>query len=158
MVGAGPSGVYAAEALTREPDLDVSVAVLDRLPVPFGLVRYGVAPDHPSIRSIRTTLERTLDAPGVTFYGDVQVGRDLTVEELRASVDAVVYAYGAGSDRRLGIPGEDLPGSHAATKASAALISRFTQSGRPLRKTATTGMPSALSRLSSARSVSLPGL
>ena len=114
MVGAGPSGVYAAEALTREPDLEVSVAMLDRLPVPFGLVRYGVAPDHPSIRSIRTTLERTLDAPRVTFYGDVQVGRDLTVEELRASVDAVVYAYGAGSDRRLGIPGEDLPGSVAA--------------------------------------------
>ena len=114
MVGAGPSGVYAAEALTREPDLDVRVAVVDRLPVPFGLVRYGVAPDHPSIRSIRTTLERTLDAPGVTFYGDVQVGRDLTVDELRASVDAVVYAYGAGSDRRLGIPGEDLPGSVAA--------------------------------------------
>ena len=114
MVGAGPSGVYAAEALTRQPDVDVTVAVLDRLPVPFGLVRYGVAPDHPSIRSIRSTLERTLDTPGVTFYGDVQIGRDLTVDELRASVDAVVYAYGAGSDRRLGIPGEDLPGSVAA--------------------------------------------
>ncbi|SDU83053.1 ferredoxin--NADP+ reductase [Microlunatus sagamiharensis] len=117
VVGAGPSGVYAAEALTRRSrseDLDVRVAVLDRLPVPFGLVRYGVAPDHPSIRSIRGTLERTLDAAGVTFYGDVQVGRDLSVEELRASVDAVVYAYGAGSDRRLGIPGEDLPGSVAA--------------------------------------------
>ena len=92
----------------------MSVAVLDRLPVPFGLVRYGVAPDHPSIRSIRSTLERILDAPGVTFYGDVAVGRDLTVTELRASVDAVVYAYGAASDRRLGIPGEDLPGSVAA--------------------------------------------
>ncbi|MGI3786624.1 MAG: FAD-dependent oxidoreductase, partial [Janthinobacterium lividum] len=117
MVGAGPSGVYAAEALTRQAPLigvDVSVAVLDRLPVPFGLVRYGVAPDHPSIRSIRSTLERTLDAPGVTFYGDVHIGRDLTVDELRASVDAVVYAYGAGSDRRLGIAGEDLPGSVAA--------------------------------------------
>ena len=114
MVGAGPSGVYAAEALSRQADLDVSVAVLDRLPVPFGLVRYGVAPDHPSIRSIRSTLERTLDAPGVTFYGDVHIGRDLTVEELRASVDAVIYAYGAGSDRRLGLVGEDLPGSVAA--------------------------------------------
>ena len=117
VVGAGPSGVYAAEALTRRPGrehLDVRVAVLDRLPVPFGLVRYGVAPDHPSIRSIRSTLERTLDAPGVTFYGDVQVGRDLSVAELRASVDAVVYAYGAGSDRRLGIEGEELPGSVSA--------------------------------------------
>ena len=117
MVGAGPSGVYAAEALTRQgpsAGLEVGVAVLDRLPVPFGLVRYGVAPDHPSIRSIRSTLERTLDAPGVAFYGDVQIGRDLTVDELRSSVDAVVYAYSAGSDRRLGIPGEDLPGSVAA--------------------------------------------
>jgi ferredoxin--NADP+ reductase len=114
VVGAGPSGVYAAEALSRQADLDVSVAVLDRLPVPFGLVRYGVAPDHPSIRSIRSTLERTLDAPGVTFYGDVHIGRDLTVDELRASVDAVIYAYGAGSDRRLGLVGEDLPGSVAA--------------------------------------------
>ncbi|GAA3569445.1 FAD-dependent oxidoreductase [Microlunatus spumicola] len=117
MVGAGPSGVYVAEALTREAarsGLDVTVAVLDRLPVPFGLVRYGVAPDHPSIRSIRSTLEQTLDAPGVTFYGDVHIGRDLTVDELRASVDAVVYAYGAASDRRLGIEGEDLPGSVAA--------------------------------------------
>ena len=117
VVGAGPSGVYAAEALVRQQrlaDLDVRVAVLDRLPVPFGLVRYGVAPDHPSIRSIRSTLERTLDATGVTFYGDVQVGRDLAVAELRSCVDAVVYAYGAGSDRRLGIDGEDLPGSVAA--------------------------------------------
>jgi ferredoxin--NADP+ reductase len=117
VIGAGPSGVYTAEALTRQCSalsLDLAVAVLDRLPVPFGLVRYGVAPDHPSIRSIRSTLERTLDAPGVTFYGDVQVGRDLSVAELRASVDAVVYAYGAASDRRLGIPGEDLVGSLAA--------------------------------------------
>ncbi len=117
VVGAGPSGIYAAEALTRRPGrehLDVRVAVLDRLPVPFGLVRYGVAPDHPSIRSIRSTLERTLDGADVTFYGDVQVGRDVTVDELRASVDAVVYAYGAASDRRLGIVGEELQGSIAA--------------------------------------------
>ena len=114
VVGAGPSGIYAAEALSRSADRDVRVAVLDRLPVPFGLVRYGVAPDHPSIRSIRNTLERTLDATGVRFYGDVQIGRDLTVDELRGCVDAVVYAYGAGTDRRLGIPGEDLPGSIAA--------------------------------------------
>jgi len=113
VIGAGPSGIYAAEALTRGGRA-VEVAVIDRLPVPFGLVRYGVAPDHHAIRSIRTTLERTLGQPGVAFYGDVTIGRDLAIDELRSCVDAVVYAYGAGADRRLGIPGEDLPGSLAA--------------------------------------------
>lgn len=114
VIGAGPSGIYAVDALRRQTTRDVRVVVLDRLPVPFGLVRYGVAPDHPSIRSIRHTLERVLDAPGVHFYGDVQVGRDLSVTQLRRCVDAVVYAYGAGTGRRLGIPGEDLLGSIAA--------------------------------------------
>ena len=114
VIGAGPSGIYAAEALTVQSLLAVEVAVIDRLPVPFGLVRYGVAPDHEAIRSIRHTLERTLGEPGVAFSGDVTIGRDLTVEELRASVDAVIYAYGAGSDKRLGIEGEDLVGSLAA--------------------------------------------
>ena len=114
VIGAGPSGIYAAEALTLQSSRPVEIAVIDRLPVPFGLVRYGVAPDHHSIRSIRHTLERTLDRPGVVFYGDVTIGRDLSIEELRRSVDAVVYAYGAGADRRLDIPGEDLPGSLAA--------------------------------------------
>ena len=116
VIGAGPSGIYAAEALVQQHDVPVEVAVLDRLPVPFGLVRYGVAPDHHSIRSIRTTLERTLEKTGVRFYGDVTIGRDLTVDELRRSVDAVIYAYGAGSDRHLEIPGEQLPGSIAASE------------------------------------------
>ena len=92
----------------------MEIAVIDRLPVPFGLVRYGVAPDHESIRSIRNTLERTLERPEVRFYGDVTIGADLQIEELRQVVDAVIYAYGAGSDRRLGIVGEDLRGSIAA--------------------------------------------
>lgn len=114
IIGAGPSGIYAAEALSHQVDVPMSVVVLDRLPVPFGLVRYGVAPDHHSIRSIRNTLERTLDNTGVRFYGDVSIGRDLEIDELRSVVDAVIYAYGAGSDRRLGIEGEDLIGSIAA--------------------------------------------
>ncbi len=83
IIGAGPSGIYAAEALTQQTEVDVQVVVIDRLPVPFGLVRYGVAPDHPSIRSIRNTLERTLEKSGVRFFGDVTIGTDLTVEELR---------------------------------------------------------------------------
>jgi ferredoxin--NADP+ reductase len=114
IIGAGPSGIYAAEALSHQTDVDVEVAVIDRLPVPFGLVRYGVAPDHHSIRSIRNTLERTLERSGVRFYGDVTIGRDISIAELREAVDAVIYAYGAGSDKRLGIPGEELPGSIAA--------------------------------------------
>ena len=116
IVGAGPSGIYAAEALSQQQDVPVQVAVIDRLPVPFGLVRYGVAPDHHSIRSIRNTLERTLEKSGVRFYGDVTIGRDLTIPELREAVDAVIYAYGAGSDRRMEIPGEQLPGSVAASQ------------------------------------------
>jgi ferredoxin--NADP+ reductase len=114
IVGAGPSGIYAAEALSQQTEVPVEIAVIDRLPVPFGLVRYGVAPDHESIRSIRNTLQRTLERPGVRFYGDVAIGSDLGVDELRNCVDAVIYAYGAGTDRRLGIPGEHLAGSIAA--------------------------------------------
>jgi len=114
IIGAGPSGIYAAEALSQQTDVPVHVAVLDRLPVPFGLVRYGVAPDHASIRSIRNTLERTLEKADVSFYGDVTIGKDLTIDELRGAVDAVIYAYGAGADKRLGIDGEELRGSIAA--------------------------------------------
>jgi len=116
IVGAGPSGIYAAEALSQQSEVPVRVVVIDRLPVPFGLVRYGVAPDHHSIRSIRNTLERTLEKTGVLFFGNVHIGADLTIAELRRSVDAVIYAYGAGTDRRLGIPGEALPGSIAASE------------------------------------------
>jgi ferredoxin--NADP+ reductase len=114
VIGAGPSGIYAAEALSHQTEVPVRVAVIDRLPVPFGLVRYGVAPDHESIRSIRNTLERTLEKPNVRFFGNVGIGTDLTVEELRSAVDAVVYAYGAASHKTLGIPGEQLPGVLAA--------------------------------------------
>jgi ferredoxin--NADP+ reductase len=116
IVGAGPSGIYAAEALTQQSEIPVDVTVLDRLPVPFGLVRYGVAPDHPSIRSVRNTLERTLEKASVRFYGDVAIGTVLSAAELRASVDAVIYAFGAGSDKRLDIPGEDLYGSVPAAE------------------------------------------
>lgn len=112
IVGSGPSGMYAADALLER---GVEVDVIDRLPVPFGLVRYGVAPDHTSIRSVRDTLDQIWDKPGIRFVGNVQVGRDVTVEELQGAYHAVILTYGASSDRRLGVPGEDLVGSVAAT-------------------------------------------
>jgi ferredoxin--NADP+ reductase len=104
--------MYAADALL---DHGVSVDVIDQLPVPFGLVRYGVAPDHESIRSVRDTLDQIWDRPGIRFLGNVTVGKDVSVEELRAGYHAVVLTYGASADRRLGIDGEDLSGSVAAT-------------------------------------------
>ena len=116
VVGAGPAGIYAADALTRQDDVPVAVDLIDRLPTPFGLVRHGIAPDHPKMRAIRETLHRTLDHPRVRFVGNVDVGVDIPLEELRQHVDAVVYTYGAAIDRHLGIDGEELPGSLAATE------------------------------------------
>lgn len=116
VIGAGPAGIYAAEALTRQDDVPVAVDLVDRLPTPFGLVRHGIAPDHPKMRAIRETLHRTLDHPDVRFVGNVDVGTDLTLDELRRHVDAVIYTYGASLDRHLGIDGEELPGSLAATE------------------------------------------
>jgi len=120
VVGSGPAGLYTAEALVKQAALlpspaVISVDVLDRLPTPYGLVRYGVAPDHKSIKSVANYLRRVLESPGVTFVGGVHFGTDVTREDLLSAYDAVVYATGAMRDRRLGIPGEDLAGSHAAT-------------------------------------------
>ncbi|MGI9135715.1 MAG: FAD-dependent oxidoreductase, partial [Candidatus Nanopelagicales bacterium] len=115
VIGSGPSGMYAADALVGQTDVPVTVDVIDKLPVPFGLVRYGVAPDHHSIRSVRDTLDKILDKPGVRFIGNLEVGTDISVAELHDYFDAVIFTYGASRDRRLGIPGEDLAGSVAAT-------------------------------------------
>jgi len=115
VIGSGPSGIYATDALLAQSEVPVSIDVIDRLPVPFGLVRYGVAPDHVSIRSVRDTLDKVLDKPGVRFLGNVEIGTDLSVVELHEFFDAVIFTYGASRDRRLGIPGEDLDGSVAAT-------------------------------------------
>jgi len=112
VVGAGPSGLYATDALAAAGH---SVDVIDRLPVPFGLVRYGVAPDHHSIRSVRNTLEKVFLEPNVRLLAGVEVGSDVSVQELLDAYDAVVLTYGASRDRALEIPGEDLPGSIAAT-------------------------------------------
>jgi NADPH-dependent glutamate synthase beta subunit-like oxidoreductase len=116
VVGAGPAGIYAADALIRQDDVPVAVDLIDRLPTPFGLVRHGIAPDHPKMRAIRDTLHRSLDHPLLRFVGNVDVGVDISLDDLRRHVDAVIYTYGASVDRRLGIEGEDLPGSLAATE------------------------------------------
>jgi len=118
VVGSGPAGLYTAEALVKQAPalgVEVQVDVLDRLPTPYGLVRYGVAPDHKSIKSIAEYLRKVLESPDVSFVGGVHLGEDVTREDLLGAYDAVVYATGAMRDRRLGIPGEDLPGSYAAT-------------------------------------------
>lgn len=115
VIGSGPAGIYTAEALVKQAQVDVQVDVIERLPTPYGLVRYGVAPDHTSIKSIANYLRRVLELPEVRFLGGVTLGEHLSVEDLLGSYDAVVYATGAMVDRKLGIPGEDLPGSVAAT-------------------------------------------
>jgi ferredoxin--NADP+ reductase len=116
IVGSGPAGFYAAEALLSHPEIEVAVDMIDRLPTPFGLVRAGVAPDHPKIKNVIKRYEKTAGHDAYRFFGHVAVGRDIAAAELAELYDAVVWAYGAGADRRLGIPGEDLPGSHAATE------------------------------------------
>ena len=115
VVGSGPAGFYAAGALLAA-DTPVEVDMIERLPTPWGLVRLGVAPDHPKIKSVSRAFERIAAQPGFRFLGNVEVGRDVEHRELVDLYDAVVYAVGAQSDRRMGIPGEDLPGSWAATE------------------------------------------
>ncbi len=115
VVGSGPAGFYAAGALLAA-DVPVAVDLIERLPTPWGLVRLGVAPDHPKIKSVSRAFEKIAVQPGFRFLGNVQVGRDVRHDELLEHYDAVVYAVGAQTDRRMNIPGEDLPGSWAATE------------------------------------------
>jgi ferredoxin--NADP+ reductase len=115
VVGSGPAGFYAAGALLASEDPSVEVDLFDRLPTPWGLVRLGVAPDHENIKAVSRAFEKTAARPGFRFFGNVEVGSTVAHEELLGLYDAVVYTVGAQTDRRLGIPGEDLPGSWAAT-------------------------------------------
>jgi ferredoxin/flavodoxin---NADP+ reductase len=113
VVGAGPSGFYAADQLLRE---GVAIDMFDALPTPYGLVRAGVAPDHPKIKSVTRMYDRTAQHPAFRFFGGVEIGGDVTAGELRERYHAVVYAVGTPTDNRLGIPGDDRPGSVAATR------------------------------------------
>ncbi|MFF3326894.1 FAD-dependent oxidoreductase [Streptomyces sp. NPDC002889] len=117
VVGSGPSGVYAAQALIQQLRVpDVRVHILDRLPCPYGLVRYGVAPDHEKIKSLQNNLRSVLEDERIDFIGNVEVGaHGVGPRQLLELYHAVVYCVGAAKDRRLGIPGEDLPGSRSAT-------------------------------------------
>lgn len=120
IVGSGPAGLYAAEGvLKRLPGARIDV--IDRLPTPYGLVRFGVAPDHQGTKAIQRQFDRLLQRPGLRFLGNVTVGRDLGLDELRGMYDAVVLATGAPCDRRLAIPGEDLAGVYG----SAAFVGWF---------------------------------
>ncbi|MFT5388225.1 MAG: ferredoxin--NADP+ reductase [Candidatus Omnitrophota bacterium] len=115
IVGSGPSGFYAAEALFKS-DFNVVVNMFERLTSPFGLVRYGVAPDHGKIKNVIKVYERTAENENFNYFGNVSIGDDLSIHQLRKFHDAVIFAYGAASDRKLGIVGEGLRGSHTATE------------------------------------------
>lgn len=114
IVGSGPAAFYAAEHLLKQPGREVEM--LDRLPTPYGLVRGGVAPDHQKIKSVTAIYDKIAAHPGFRFFGNVEFGRDLTRADLERHVHAIVYATGAQTDRTLGVPGEDLSGSHSATE------------------------------------------
>ncbi|MCP4806345.1 MAG: FAD-dependent oxidoreductase [Proteobacteria bacterium] len=115
IIGAGPSGFYAAQALLDAP-VDIQVDLYDRLPTPFGLVRGGVAPDHPKIKAISEVYERLLQRPRLRFRGNVRIGVDLSPDDLDRAYDAVVWAVGCESGRVLDLPGADLEGVHSATE------------------------------------------
>ncbi len=116
IVGSGPAGFYSAEHLHKRDDVTVAVDMFDKLPTPFGLVRAGVAPDHPKIKSVTRVYEKTAARDTFRFFGGVEIGPDITPAELAHHYHAVVYAYGTATDRQLGILGEGLPGVHAATE------------------------------------------
>lgn len=116
IIGSGPSGFYAAEHLLKQSNLVIFIDMYDRLPTPYGLVRGGVAPDHDKIKSVSKVYDRIAANPRFRFFGNVEIGKHITHDDLKAYYHQIVYAVGAQTDRRLGVPGEDLIGSHAATE------------------------------------------
>jgi ferredoxin--NADP+ reductase len=118
IVGAGPAGYFAAQALQnlQNEELQFSIDMIERLPTPWGLVRSGVAPDHPKIKTVSKVFEKVANEPNFRLFGNIELGSDLTIEQLRERYDAVVIATGSALGKSLGIPGEDLPGSMSAAK------------------------------------------
>ena len=116
IIGAGPSGFYVAEHLLRQESLVIEIDMFDRLPFPYGLVRVGVAPDHQKIKSVKKVFDRIASHPRFRFFGSVEFGQHVCLEDLKRHYHQVCYTTGAQSDRRMGIPGEDLEGSHSATQ------------------------------------------
>ena len=110
IVGSGPAGFYTAEALAKSFGDEARIDIIDRYPVPYGLIRFGVAPDHQSLKAVSKRYDQVAEGGTVQFFGNVAVGRDVSADELRGLYDAVILAIGAPHDRKLGIPGEDLPG------------------------------------------------
>ena len=100
VIGSGPAGIYASDALTKS-EADVSVDIYERMPAPFGLIRYGVAPDHPRIKGIIKSLHKVMDKPEIRLFGNINVGEDITIDELKQFYDAVIYATGATDDLSL---------------------------------------------------------
>lgn len=107
VIGAGPAGIYASDLLMKS-DTDVLIDLYERMPAPFGLIRYGVAPDHPRIKGIVTSLHKVLDKPELRLLGNIDIGNEVTVDELREYYDAIIFSTGATGDRNLDIPGADL--------------------------------------------------
>ena len=130
VVGSGPSGFYAAGSLVAHEDRLVEVDMLERLPTPWGLVRSGVAPDHPKIKSVTRMYEKTAKHPDFRYFGGVELGKDISREELLERYHAVIYAIGTSTDNRLGIPGEDRPGSHSASARSSSSTASASTSAR----------------------------
>ena len=116
VIGSGPAGFYAAGELFRQQSWSIKVDMFDRLPTPFGLVRGGVAPDHQKIKSVTKIYSRIAENENFRFFGNVEFGSDILRSDVLEFYDAVIYAVGSPSDRSLGIPGEELPGSHSATE------------------------------------------
>ncbi|HEY1726832.1 MAG TPA: NADP oxidoreductase [Candidatus Baltobacteraceae bacterium] len=130
--GAGPSGLFLADALLKANPGPLSIDIIDRLPAPYGLVRYGVAPDHPKIKSVINTFVKTFEDKRVRFLGNVAFGVDLMLEDVQKYYDVAAYTVGAAVDRMLGIPGENLPGNYSSTEFVAWYSGHPDQHGRSI--------------------------
>jgi ferredoxin/flavodoxin---NADP+ reductase len=116
IVGAGPAGFFLAERLLGRDGVAVQVDLFERLPTPYGLVRFGVAPDHEKIKNVTRSFDKVAARPGFRFFGNVDIGREVSLDDLRHHYHQICFSTGAQTDRRMGIPGEDLAGSHPATE------------------------------------------